>query len=488
MPTPHPPELDAAYARIPGQPIARLRFTLPGQTPVNVTPIDGRLVLDASRWPRTELTATLPTTISPTLLPGALSAYGGRVTVTLGARIRGRDHTFTAATLALARVNIRRPDAAVEVLATSLEAVVNEDRYDVPTNNDAGDLRDVVSGIVRRTLPTVAVVDELGAVGATIVPEGAYVLSGDVWPILERLMDDHGAEAFFDYAGRLVLRLVPVVKTTPDLVLAAGSALTGYGSRREWGPNRVALVYTTPPYEGRTRHQFTDLTTGTSSGMVGVNTTNPATATLVRVHRLDVDGTDVADQFAGLRAGDRVRLVDDDAALTKPSRVVYEATGPATLAASVITIPVRVVRAVKATSSPPLFPVDTDLDVFVHIKARRRVGTWEDTVPTSPTRVDGPYGRHTYREDLPVERGELPDQADADAAALAMARRVVGRLRQVTARGIPAPWTVPGDTVRLGMLGGLTESHVVQAVEHPLPGLDVMTITTRDAAYTGGPF
>jgi hypothetical protein len=38
------------------------------------------------------------------------------------------------------------------------------------------------------------------------------------------------------------------------------------------------------------------------------------------------------------------------------------------------------------------------------------------------------------------------------------------------------------------MLGGLTEDHVVQAVTHPLSGLDVMTLTTRDAAYTAGPF
>jgi hypothetical protein len=490
MPTDHPSVLGSEYGRVVAAPYARVRFTLEGQTPVSVAVLEGSLAWDASRWPRTTLRVVLPTTITPTTLPPALSAYGGRVTVTIGRRYRGRDESFLAATLAVAQVNINRPDGRVEVLATSLEALVNEDRYDLPANTDAGDLRDVVAGIVRRTLPTVTVVDELGALGATIVPEGAYVLEGDVWPVIERLMDDHGAEAWFDAAGRLVLRPVPVVKTTPDLVVKVGGdggTLTGYASTRRWGPNRVALVYSTPAYEGRTRHQFTDLTTGTSSGMVGTNAANPGAATLVRVHRLDVDGTDVADQFAGLRAGDGLRLVDDAGALTKPSRVVYEVTGPPTLSASVITIPVRVVRAVKASSSPPLFPVDTDLDVLVRIKARRRVGTWEDTVTTSPTRVTGPYGRHTYREDLPVERGELPAQDDADAAALAMARRVVGRLRGVEVRAVPAPWIIPGDTVRLTMLGGLTESHVVQAVEHPLTGLDVMTLTTRDAAYTGEP-
>jgi hypothetical protein len=29
---------------------------------------------------------------------------------------------------------------------------------------------------------------------------------------------------------------------------------------------------------------------------------------------------------------------------------------------------------------------------------------------------------------------------------------------------------------------------VVQSVTHPLSGLDASTFTTRDAAYTGGPF
>jgi hypothetical protein len=283
-----------------------------------------------------------------------------------------------------------------------------------------------------------------------------------------------------------------VVKTTPDLILAAGASLTGYESSREWGPNRVALVYTTAESEGRTRHDFSTSQTTAAAGNVAANA-DPSSATRLFVHKLDRDGTDVGDTFAGLRAGDalaradRIRLVATDTE-GRSSRVVYDVTGTATLAASVWTIPVRVVRSVRPSGGPPIFTAGTTLDVSVTIRPRRRVGLYEDTSPTSPTRVDGPYGRHTYREDLAVERGELPSQTDADAAALAMARRVVGRFRQVSARGVPAPWIIPGDTIRLGMLGGLTESHVVQSVTHPLSGLDVSTFTTRDAAYTGGPF
>ncbi len=491
MPIPHPSALDAAYARTPVEPVARLRFTLTGQAPVSVSVTGGELTHDASRWPRTTLTAELPTTISPSLLPAALSAYGGRVTVTLGARVRGVEHVFTAATLAVASVAIDRPDAAVRVLATSLEAVVNEDRYDEPTDSPAGALRDVVAAIVRRSIPTVSVVDELGAVGSTTLAEGAYELDGDVWPIVERIMADYGAEAWFDHAGRLVLRPVPVVASTPSLILAAGSSLTGYASVREWGPNRVALVYSTPASTGRTRHLWSTQTSGptTLSGRVNANASPAAGgATMLYVHRNDVDGTDVADVFAGIDAGDRVRVVDDSSTLKAPSRVVYEVTGPASIASSVLSIPVRVVRAVKHPDSPAMFPGGTTVDVYVRIRARRRVGLWEDTVASSPTRVTGPYGRHTYRDDLPVERGELPSQNDANTAAQAMARRVVGRFRQVTARGVPAPWIIPGDTVRLGMLGGLVESHVVQSITHRLDGLDVVELSTRDSAYTGGPF
>jgi hypothetical protein len=307
---------------------------------------------------------------------------------------------------------------------------------------------------------------------------------------VERIMDEAGAEAWFDALGRLVLRPVPTQVLPPDLTLRVGGdggTVTGYASSRRWGPNRVVLNYETPAGEARAARKFTTSTTTAAAGQVACNAA-PQTATALYLSTTAPDGANVGNLLAGLRAGDRVRLVDDDAALPKPRRVVYRVTGTPTTAGAVITIPVAVVRAVKADSSAAWWPAGTDLDVLVTLRERHRTGTWEDTAPTSPTRVSGPYGRHTYREDVTVDRGELPSQADADSAALNMARRVVGRLRGVAVRAVPAPWLLPGDTVRLTMLGALTEDHVVQAVEHPLTGLDVMTVTTRDAAYTGGPF
>jgi hypothetical protein len=482
---PHPAALDAAYGRIASEPIARCRFTLDGATPITVTPLEGsRLRHDAGMWPRGGADLILPTTITPSMLPASISAYGGRVTITLGAKWRGREHVFTAATLAVAEVDIDRPDARVAVHATTFEALVNEDRYTEETPTPAGKVSAIVSGIVARTLGAVPVVNTLGALDVSLVA-GAYVLDGDVWPVVEEIMTQAGGEAWFDAAGQLILRPIPVVGA-PTLEIAAGrfGALTGYSSSRVWGPNRVALVYQSPAAKnlGLYYRWTAARTAAPASGHVSVNTANPLDATIVYVHRVSASGQDVAESFAGFRAGDTL-TVGQEVPNAPDKRLRYIVSRAGTIGPSVISIPVEL-----AGSQGTEPAGDADVEVGIRIAARRRVGMWEDTVATSPTRVGGPYGRHTYRETIDVDRGALPTQTQANANALAVARRVVGRLRTVDVRAIPAPWLTPGDTVRLGMLGGLIEDHVVQAVELPLPGLDVMTVTTRDAAYTGGPF
>lgn len=115
----------------------------------------------------------------------------------------------------------------------------------------------------------------------------------------------------------------------------------------------------------------------------------------------------------------------------------------------------------------------------------RRVGVWQDTAAASPTRVTGPYGRHTRRDVIDVEPGKLPTQAVADAAAADVAKRAAAPFRSTTLRAIPCPWIQPGDTARLVLLGGLTEDHLVESITWPLSLLDVATITTTDDTYTG---
>lgn len=111
----------------------------------------------------------------------------------------------------------------------------------------------------------------------------------------------------------------------------------------------------------------------------------------------------------------------------------------------------------------------------------RIVGLWEDTDPTSPTRVSGPYGSHTDTTTVSVPT--LPSQAAADKAAATRAKR--GRVnRSIGLRAMPAPWIEPGDTVRAGLLGGVTRDLVLAAVTWPLDQLDVMELTLRDQVDT----
>lgn len=106
-------------------------------------------------------------------------------------------------------------------------------------------------------------------------------------------------------------------------------------------------------------------------------------------------------------------------------------------------------------------------------------GVWQDLDPNSPTYTLGPYGTFGVLE----VRDGTPTQTEADAAARAYAKRLRGDGRTFTVRAVPVPWLEPGDTVTVSPVGNITETHVCQSVSLPL-GLDVMTMTTRDPAYT----
>lgn len=122
------------------------------------------------------------------------------------------------------------------------------------------------------------------------------------------------------------------------------------------------------------------------------------------------------------------------------------------------------------------------------VGAARVTGLWQDT-RGGETDVGGPYGRHTARSDETVPTaGAFPTVGVANAAALALARRTAGLVRALSLTAVPAGWLEPGDTVRLALLGGTIEDHVCQSVDVDVTGLSPMTVTTRDAAYTGGAF
>lgn len=123
--------------------------------------------------------------------------------------------------------------------------------------------------------------------------------------------------------------------------------------------------------------------------------------------------------------------------------------------------------------------------IYENEQGQRVIGLWEDTSPTSATRVTGPYGRHTEVTRVAVVKpATLPSQATANAAAANRARRLAAKYRTVELRTIPAPWIEPGDTIGVNLLGGLSETLLVARHEFPLDGLDVATITGADDQYT----
>jgi hypothetical protein len=85
---------------------------------------------------------------------------------------------------------------------------------------------------------------------------------------------------------------------------------------------------------------------------------------------------------------------------------------------------------------------------------------------------------------LRVEREIATTQAQADAAASAMVKRLVTRGRTFTVTAIAAYWLRPGMTINVTLPLGDTEQHLVQAVEFdPIAGL--MDVTTRLPDNTG---
>lgn len=482
---PHPAQLDAAYGVNAWEPLCEATFTDPDGNPLgSVRVTEGELVTDGDVWPRQEATFRVPVELTPALTKHPVSPYGGTVVLRAGARVLGTDYLFTLATLDVFRTRVVRPDGYVEVRAVSHEARVNEDRYDTRDWTPAGKVSDVVSGIVRRTLGS----NHPVRVQLTRDPQveaDTYPLDGDVWPTVEQLMRVAGGEAVFTEDGTLLLRDLPTKATAPVLTFRTGETgpgtLTGYESERAWAPNRVVLVWRTEQSSTKgLRYKWEATRTATpGTGKVSVNTSDPKAASVLYVHRTAASGQDVAESFAGLTTGDRVGVVEqlDDG---PDKRLRYRVTGRATIGASVISIPVDLTT---ATGSEPAD--ESDVDVNVSIQARERVGRWADQRATSPSRVSGPYGRHTARETYTVDRGTLPTQSSADRAAEAKSRQLSDLFRTVQLRTIPAMWVEPGDTVGVELLGTTTsELLLVQRVVHDLSGLDVSRWDARDYSAT----
>lgn len=90
-----------------------------------------------------------------------------------------------------------------------------------------------------------------------------------------------------------------------------------------------------------------------------------------------------------------------------------------------------------------------------------RTGRWTDTRADSPVAVARIGTEVVWRQSR--EATAAPTQADADAAAAAIGRRVGGKARAPQLRHPVRPWLEPGDTVTVAYLGGQSEPQIVDS-------------------------
>jgi len=112
--------------------------------------------------------------------------------------------------------------------------------------------------------------------------------------------------------------------------------------------------------------------------------------------------------------------------------------------------------------------------------------TVEDTDPTSPTYVGGPFGRVTRYYSSPL----VTTTTQATSAATALLRRVKGLAAQVNLTAAMNPALDPGDVISVvypprDRTGLTSERHLVEEVTVPLTGDPVQTIRTRSTRPEG---
>jgi len=107
-------------------------------------------------------------------------------------------------------------------------------------------------------------------------------------------------------------------------------------------------------------------------------------------------------------------------------------------------------------------------------------GRWTLTDPSSPLDPANLGTNVGYYE----ERDGTPSQAQADAAAQALGRRLLGRGQNARLNHIAAPWLEPGDTLSVTYAPGISQNELVVAVTIPMGGQEQET-TLRNSDYIG---
>lgn len=117
-----------------------------------------------------------------------------------------------------------------------------------------------------------------------------------------------------------------------------------------------------------------------------------------------------------------------------------------------------------------------------------RLGTWSEP-SGSAVAPGGAYGTHTRLIELKDRKlaAGAPTTGQLNSWAASRARRERSAFRSLSVRAIPAPWLIPGDTVRVNLLGASTWTMLARRVEIPITQLDAMVLELEDDATTAAP-
>lgn len=212
----------------------------------------GQLVKDAGTYPRTTLDVQVPEKyLNPHTVSDVLMPFTTTVTASFGYTdpTSGVTASVVVATLRLIQTTAERPGGALSLSCVDLSSIVEGNPTPLDTTYAGGTT--LVASIVTAVTNALAgrapvLVNQLTAAQNAMLVPTAYSWQGPPWSShVEPACDLLGAEAFFDAAGRLVLRPVPVKAGSALYTLTSGDGgvLTGMRSTVERAPNAVSLVY-----------------------------------------------------------------------------------------------------------------------------------------------------------------------------------------------------------------------------------------------------
>lgn len=249
---PHDAALDAAYGTSAWAPFTQVILTTPtaagGETQVVAETVEGTLTLSDTNWPRATLEVSVPAGVSAADAIAPTSAYGGRAVVIMGAVVGGARYTFQVHDLDVSEVFLERPTNAWTVRAVSAEARVNEARS--YTKKDPDGYQSSLAVILAAGQALQPNTPAMYPSTVTLTTDalynvGDYTLTGDVWPVLEQIMDNTGGEAYFRYDRRLIIRNTPVIGSpVMTLRVGTGGTITAYRDVKRWAYNAVCVRYT----------------------------------------------------------------------------------------------------------------------------------------------------------------------------------------------------------------------------------------------------